>query len=38
MVFPDEQVVVVVLTNQDSVDASAAIARKIAPAPALRAR
>jgi D-alanyl-D-alanine carboxypeptidase len=31
MVFPDERVAVVVLTNQDSVDASAAIARKIAP-------
>ena len=31
MVFPDERVAVVVLTNQDSVDASGAIARKIAP-------
>jgi D-alanyl-D-alanine carboxypeptidase len=31
MVFPDERVAVVVLTNQDSVDASAVIARKIAP-------
>jgi hypothetical protein len=33
MVFPDERVAVVVLTNQDSVNASAAIARKIAPDP-----
>ena len=31
MVFPDERVAVVVLTNQDSIDASAGIARKIAP-------
>jgi CubicO group peptidase (beta-lactamase class C family) len=31
MVFPDERVAVVVLTNQDSVSASGEIARKIAP-------
>ena len=31
MVFPDERVAVVVLMNQDSADASADIARKIAP-------
>jgi D-alanyl-D-alanine carboxypeptidase len=31
MVFPDERVAVVVLTNQDAVDASGAIARGIAP-------
>jgi D-alanyl-D-alanine carboxypeptidase len=31
MVFLDERVAVVELTNQDSVDASAAIARKTAP-------
>jgi len=31
MVFPDDRVAVVVLTNQDSIDASGDIARKIAP-------
>ncbi|HVO82036.1 MAG TPA: serine hydrolase domain-containing protein [Terriglobales bacterium] len=31
MVFPDERVAVVVLTNQDSIDAAGDIARKIAP-------
>jgi D-alanyl-D-alanine carboxypeptidase len=31
IVFPDERVAVVVLTNQDAVDASGAIARAIAP-------
>jgi D-alanyl-D-alanine carboxypeptidase len=31
MVFPDERVAVVVLTNQDAVDASGAIARGVAP-------
>jgi CubicO group peptidase (beta-lactamase class C family) len=31
LVFPDERVAVVVFTNQDSIDASAAIARRIAP-------
>jgi hypothetical protein len=31
VVFPDERVAVIELTNQDSVDASAAITRKTAP-------
>ena len=31
LVFPGERVAVVVFTNQDSIDASGAIARKIAP-------
>jgi D-alanyl-D-alanine carboxypeptidase len=31
LVFPDERVAVVVFTNQDSIDASGAIARRIAP-------
>jgi CubicO group peptidase (beta-lactamase class C family) len=31
MVFPDERVAVVVLTNQDSISASGTIARRIAP-------